>query len=172
MRVKHFSQEEQQLEVGSVSAAKISFSSTAARLSQTSYYIPSNLKKEAMHYLNRASRTPPDVRTKPLNGIDQSLRVNIVTSPRALAFQHQSKSSLRWDRSLRTLKDALGSIFSPAKNSKRRSPPVAITAVLFLLLLWIFWSFILPIMVFGFVPFPTGYPWGNLRYLIYQHFIF
>jgi hypothetical protein len=125
-----------------------------------------------MHSLNRTSRTPPDVRAKSLNANDQSLRVNIVTSPRALGFQHQSKSNLKWDRSLRALKDALGSIFSPVKNSKRRSPPVVITAVLFLLFLWIFWSFILPIRVFGFVPFPTGYPWGNLRYVTSHYFIF
>lgn len=160
------------MEVGSVSAAKIKLSSTATNSSQTFLYFKFNLKNEAMQFLKRAPRTPPDVRAKSLNGNDQSLRLNIATSPRALGFPHQSKSSLKWHCSLWPFKGSMGSAFTPVKNSKRRSPSVVITTVLLLLFLWILWSFILPIRIFGFVPFPTGYPWGNLRYVKYYYFIF
>lgn len=50
---------------------------------------------------------------------------------------------------------------SCAKPSRRPSPPVL--AALLVLALWVFWSFFLPIRVFGFLPLPTGYPRNNLR---------
>ena len=132
---------------------------------KTHFQFQINLIKfdDAMYSLNRTSRTPPAERAKSLNGNDHSLRVNIVTSPRALAFQHQPKSSMKLERSTRALKDTLTRIFSRFSHSRRRSPPIAITAVLVLLALWIFWSFLIPIRIYGFLPIPTGYPWGNLR---------
>lgn len=122
-----------------------------------------------MQYANRNLRTPLAVRANSSNGNDHSLRLNIVTSPRALTFQHQSKFSIKSERIMKTLKSAFGKVFF-FNYGRRRSPPIAVTAVLLLLALWILWSFLLPIRVFGFLPLPTGYPWGNLRCATFQLF--
>lgn len=128
------------------------------------FYLNRNWRNVAMHYMSRAPKAQSEAHQLLKTPFDQPLRVSVVTSPRALGFQHSNKSKRRWERGIASFVAGLRRL--PYINGRRRAPPLPFLIAILLASIWFFWSFILPIKIYGFLPFPTVYPWGNLRYKI------
>ena len=119
-----------------------------------------NVHNNQMQHLNeRGSRgQPPELRTDH----DQFVKISVVASPRSPTHHHASKPRKPLAAMALTY---ITRIATDHHLRQRWTPALLLFVCGCAATLWLLWTLIFPIRIYGFLPFPSGYPSANLRYV-------